>query len=108
MSRRRYSKHVRILPAGRAAALTGKEYDGELFPKVRREIEAIKPKDDEIDVENVCEKGIFCPLCGKRIALEEYSRLEYHGRCGTCKKFVIAMFFNLTTCSFTLKKYHPK
>jgi ribosomal protein S27AE len=107
MSRRRYSKRVRILPSGRAAALTGKEYDGELFPKVCREIETIKPK-DMIDVEKVCDQGLFCPLCGKRIALEEYSRLEYRSKCGTCKKFVIAMFFNPTTCSFTLKKHPPK
>ena len=69
--RRRYERNrqrVRVLPAGMAETLIqrDKSPNGELIPSVCREIESVRPA-GEIDVEAVCDRGIFCPLCSKRV-----------------------------------------
>ena len=111
-SRIRYDKRlwerVLVLPAGMADAIAqssgGAPY-GELFPDVCREVETIWPT-GEIDIETACDRGVFCPICGKRVELEERTKIEFRGKCAGCKKFLITMFYSPSTV--TVKWYHPR
>ncbi len=110
-SRHRYDRNRRekitVLPAGMAETLTGQAVEGELIPEVCREVEAIRPK-GEIDVEAVCDRGVFCPLCGGRVELEERTKIEFRGKCTMCKKFLVCMFYSGSTAVVTVKRYHPR
>ena len=111
-SRIRYDRNRRekitVLPAGMAATLGYPAAEnGELIPEVCREIESVRPA-GEIQIEAICDRGCFCPLCGKRVELEGRTAVEFRGKCTTCKKFLIAMFYSGSTAVVTVKRYHPR
>jgi len=90
-------KRVRILPAGRAEALTGKAYSPQRAKPTRA------TSGVELDLKGKLEISIFCPGCGSEVRLKKVSSDTFWGKCQACRTEVKRMQFTPRVFSVVVK-----
>ena len=90
-------KRVRVLPSGRAEALTGRTYNGEVCSRMPKKT---TPRKKPIPAEISAETLLFCPLCGGPVMVKLVQGTESRGRCKRCDKYFL--FIQYTRATQTL------